>query len=259
VRPGLPTISIPTTAGSGAEATHFAVVYVGTVKHSVAHCHMLPTVALVDPDLTYSLPPLITAVTGLDAFAQAVESYWSVQSTPESRADASRAVRLVLEHFVTAVKAPTPQARHAMSTAAYLAGRAINRTKTTGAHAMAYPLTAMFGVPHGHAVSLTLGALLVYNSQVTDEDVADSRGAAHVREAIAELLALLGCRTPEEGRVRIAGLMREVGVATTLSELRIRRHRDIEHVVGNVNAERMGNNPRLMTDASVRTLLQSVC
>jgi alcohol dehydrogenase class IV len=257
-RPGLPVIAVPTTAGSGSEATHFAVVYIGSEKYSLAHPQMLPDVAVVDPDLTFSLPPRVTAVTGLDAFAQAVESYWSVHSTPESRADSRAAIALVLEHLVPAVTSPGPWSRHAMSQAAYLAGRAINVTKTTGAHALAYPLTSFFGVPHGHAVALTLGELLVYNSYVTDADVADPRGVAHVRGAVGDLVAMLGCATAGEARLRIASLVGEVGLESRLSTLGMRQPGDLELVVRHLNAERMKNNPRVITAESAHRLLKAV-
>ena len=78
-----PLIAIPTTAGTGSEATHFAVVYVGGQKYSVAHANVLPDYAIIDPNLTANLPPSITAHTGLDALSQAVESLWSVNATAQ--------------------------------------------------------------------------------------------------------------------------------------------------------------------------------
>ena len=105
-RPAL--AALPTTAGSGSEATPFAVLYVGHVKHSIAGDGMLPDVAIVDPALTLSMSPSLTAVTGMDAFSQAVESYWCIHSTERSKACARRAIALVLEHLSGAVNAPTP-------------------------------------------------------------------------------------------------------------------------------------------------------
>lgn len=256
-RRGLPLISVPTTAGSGSEATHFAVVYVDGDKHSVAHPYALPDVAIVDPTLTFSLPPALTAVTGLDAFAQAVESYWCVHSTPESREDARMAIQLVLEHLARAVRSPTAESRAGMSRAAYLAGRAINVTKTTAPHAVSYPMTAFFGVPHGHAVALTLGEFLVYNSQVTETDVIDPRGAEYVRRTVGELVTMLGCRDAAEARDAIVRLLRDVGVETRLGAIGVWQH-DWDLIVGHVNADRIRNNPRAVTRESIRTLLQAI-
>jgi alcohol dehydrogenase class IV len=257
--PGLPLVAVPTTAGSGSEATHFAVVYVDRVKHSVASPFLLPDTAIIDPALTFTLSPALTAVTGMDAFAQAVESYWCIHATDASRRDAARAITLVLEHLECAVKAPTRRSRRAMSKAAYLAGRAINVTKTTGAHAVSYPLTAFFGLPHGHAVCLTLGQFLVYNSEVTDQDVVDARGAEYVRRSIGELVQMLACSNAEQARARIERLMESVRLATRLSSLGIACRDAVDAIAANVNAERLANNPRALNHESLRHLVEAIC
>lgn len=256
---GLPFIAMPTTSGSGSEATHFAVVYVGRVKHSVASTGMVPDVAIVDPALTRSLPARVTAVTGMDALAQAVESFWSIHSTDESKGYARRAIQLAWDHLPAAVIAPSDRARRAMSKAAFLAGRAINITKTTGAHALSYPLTSHFGIPHGHAVCLTLGEFMVFNAQVNDNDVADARGAGYVRATVAELIRMMGGRDADDCRIRIRELMRAVGLQTDLAALGVSRHEAMNVVVGNVNTERLVNNPRALTHAHLEQLVSAVC
>lgn len=256
---GVPLIAVPTTAGSGSEATHFAVVYIGKSKYSVAAAPLLPDVAVIDPGLSASVPPKLAAVTGMDAFAQAVESYWSVHSTAVSKCYARRAIGLVLRHLPTAVNAPTPAARRGMSKAAHFAGRAINITKTTGAHAMSYPLTSYFGIPHGHAVCLTLGRWLLFNSAVTDEDVTDSRGAAYVRQTVAELGHMMGAHDAEEACRIIESLTSRIGLQTRLASLGVSRSAALEVVLPNVNIERVVNNPRALTDLSLRQLVEAVC
>ena len=258
-KPGRPLIAVPTTSGSGSEATHFAVVYVDRAKYSVAAPALRPDGAVVDPALTASLSPALTAVTGMDAFSQAVESFWSVNSTAESKGLARRAIVLVLQHLPAAVHAPTPAARRGMSKAAHLAGRAIDVTKTTGAHAMSYPLTSYFGVPHGHAVAITLGRWLLYNSQTTDEDVVDPRGAQYVRATIAELVRMIGCPDPHSASSRIEDLAASVGLVTRLGALGITAAEALEIIVPNVNVERIVNNPRAMDTAGLRRLVEAVC
>ena len=152
-----PLVAVPTTAGTGSEATHFAVLYRDGVKESIAHHSIMPDVAVVDWRLTESVPPRITAETGLDALTQAIESIWCIRSTEESISYSVEALELILEHLETAVHAPAPDAREAMSRAAHLAGKAINITKTTAPHAISYKITHDFGIAHGHAVALTLG------------------------------------------------------------------------------------------------------
>lgn len=256
---GVPLIAIPTTAGSGSEATQFAVVYVGRVKYSVASPLLLPAAAVVDPDLTCSLSPPQTAVTGMDAFAQAVESYWSVHSTGESQACARRAIQLALRYLPDAVHAPNPVARRAMSKAAHLAGRAINITKTTGAHAVSYPLTSYFGIPHGHAVCVTLGQWLLFNSQVGEDDVADPRGAAYVRATIGEIVQMLGCADAGQACRRIEEFVGAIDLQTRLEPMGVSRADVRDLVVPNVNVERVVNNPRRLTADRLQQLVEAVC
>ncbi|MCK5473164.1 MAG: phosphonoacetaldehyde reductase, partial [Planctomycetes bacterium] len=134
-----PLIAIPTTAGSGSEATAFAVLYIDKEKFSIDNEFVLPDVAIVDPDLTTSLPEYITAVTGMDALCQAIESYWCINSTDESKEFAKKAIELVMKNLKTAVNNPDRNSRLAMAKAANLAGKAINITKTTAPHAISYP------------------------------------------------------------------------------------------------------------------------
>src|SRR3989344_6711008 len=124
-----PLIAIPTTSGTGSESTHFAVIYKGKIKHSFAHKSLVPDVAIVDPQFTLTLPPYLTATTGMDALSQAIESYWSIHSTDESKGYAREALVLVLAAFHDAVNNPSQEAREKMSKAAHLAGKAINISK----------------------------------------------------------------------------------------------------------------------------------
>jgi alcohol dehydrogenase class IV len=256
--PGLPVMALPTTAGTGSEVTHFAVVYVDDHKHSLAHPTMRPAYAIVDPELTYSMPPEITTATGLDAFSQAVESMWSVHATDKSKTHSREAIRLALKHLPEAVHRPKPLCRHAMSRASHLAGRAIDVTRTTAPHAISYTMTSQFGVPHGLAVALTLGATLVYNSRVTDEDCQSQRGAEHVRRAIDEVGVLLGSRDAESSRQRITKLMESLEAPTRLRDVGIRTPADRELLVNNVNLERLANNPRKLTPEALAQIIESI-
>ena len=256
--PACPLVAVPTTAGTGAEATHFAVLYCGGVKHSVAHQSILPDVAVVDWRLTQSLPPKITAETGLDALSQAIESIWCIHSTEESMSYSVEALELVLAHLEDAGHAPTAASRAAMSRAAHLAGKAINITKTTAPHAISYNITHRFGIAHGHAVALTLGPVLVFNADVSEADVTDPRGVEHVREIIDLVLVKLGCTDAEEGRARIADLMDSIGCHTRLSELGITGAPTRKAIAESVNVDRLRNNPRALTATQVIHLLESI-
>jgi alcohol dehydrogenase class IV len=145
-----------------------------------------------------------------------------------------------------------------MAVAAHLAGKAINISKTTAAHAISYTLTAEYGVPHGQAVGLTLGPLLAYNAAVTDEDCVDPRGRKHVLEALDRLLGVLGCVDAEAGCARITSLLEEVHCPTRLSEIGVTTADQRLAIATKVNAERMNNNPRQFDRLAVQSLLASI-
>ena len=250
------SIAVPTTAGTGSEATHFAVIYVDDQKYSIAHKSLLPDYAIVDPGLTDSMPAPITACTGLDALAQAIESAWSVNSTDQSRSWANQSLRLTAAHLQDAVQRPCPDSRRAMSEAAHLAGKAINVSLTTAPHALSYILTSRYHVPHGCAVALTLGAVLVYNSQVAEDDCMDPRGPAHVRAAIEEIVRELACATPEQARDRVTDLQRAINCPVRLGDVGVSTSTEVRTIAEQVNVQRLVNNPRRMTPAIITDLLR---
>lgn len=256
--PGKPLMAIPTTAGTGSEATHFAVVYVDGEKYSVAHPSLLPRHAVVDSRLTASLPRRITAATGLDAFCQAIESMWSVAATEESMRYATEAARLAFGNLVTATNAPTPEAREAMCRASHLAGKAINITKTTAPHALSYALTSRKGVPHGMAVAITLASILTFNAEVTDEDCNDPRGAVAVRDRIAKILEVLGSDNVEDAGASIISLLLQIECPTRFDAVGVQTSDELKGIVDSVNAERLSNNPRRASQEQLFNLLQTI-
>lgn len=255
-RSGVPLIAVPTTSGSGSEATHFAVVYVEGVKHSLADPRMLPECAIVDPQFTYSAPTSLVATTGADALSQGIEAHWSIHSTEASRAYSAEAISLSHDYLARAV-AGEREARERMSRAAHLAGKAINIAKTTASHAMSYALTIGFGVPHGQAVIVTLPQLVIFNAGLSEDDVADPRGVAHVRRMLSEIAGYLGASDAAGACSALESLMRESQLATRLGELGV-RGADIEGLVEHMSLARAGNNPRRFTPEAARTLLHAI-
>ena len=136
VENALPLLAIPTTAGTGSEATRFAVIYYQGNKQSVAHPSCVPGWVLMEPELLESLPMYQRKATMLDAFCHAAESFWSVNSTEDSREDAAEAIRLVLK-YADSYLANEKDGNEQMLRAANIAGKAINVTQTTAGHAMA--------------------------------------------------------------------------------------------------------------------------
>lgn len=257
---GKPLVAIPTTSGTGSEATHFAVVYIKHKKYSLAHRdYMLPNYVILDPSLTFSLPPKITAATGVDALAQAVEAYWSVHSTEESKAYAKEAIPLILTHLETAVNNPTKESRIGMMKAANLAGKSINISFTTACHSLSYPLTSYFNIPHGHAVALTLGEIFVFNELIREDDCLDQRGNAYVQNTMKELIKLFGGRTAQEVNKKLKQLMDAIGLERNLYKLGVRTPADIELIIKDgFNSERMKNNPHKLTEDDVRRILSGI-
>lgn len=155
----LPLIAIPTTSGTGAEVTPFATVWDKTThkKHSVTGDLIYPDLALLDPELTLTLPYEETLYTGLDAISHALESLWNKNRTPISEAWAFQALTLANDALPKVLATPNDAAaRETMQQASVLAGLAISQTRTAIAHSISYPLTSYFGVPHGLACSFTL-------------------------------------------------------------------------------------------------------
>jgi len=250
-----PFIVIPTTAGSGSEATSFAVLYADKVKYSVADNSILPDIVIIDPLLSMSLPPYNTAVTGMDALCHAVESYWSINSTDESKEYARRAILIILNNLPETVHNPSVETRLKMAEAANLAGKAINISKTTAAHAISYTLTSYFGIPHGLAVGLLLPDLLVYNSEVTEEDTVDSRGVNYVKQTIDEINHLFGANESQNTKIFLEQFIKNINLSANLSFYGIKQN-DIDLILQNINIERLGNNPRKIVKDEIRKMLE---
>ena len=252
-----PLVAIPTTSGTGSEVTHFAVVYVDGVKFSLAHESARPDFAILDPLLTYTLPPSLTAITGLDALSQAMESLWSVKSTSESQSIARRSLSLSRGAIANAVHRPSPQSRAEMFEAAHLSGEAIDISLTTASHALSYVLTTNHGVPHGHAVALTLGAVLEFNAGVTGDDCLDPRGVPHVAGIIDEILSILGASDPASGRRTIEELVASLGLEPTLEGVGAGSQGARLRIVDSVNPQRLANNPRRLSPDRLVELIDS--
>ena len=254
---GVPLAAVPTTAGTGSEATHFAVIYVEGVKYSLAHEHVLPALAIVDSQLTDHLPAAITASTGFDALCQAVESYWSVGVTAESRRWAAVAIREILESIEGAVNSPSQRERDRMMLAANLAGKSINVTKTTAPHALSYTITSKHGIPHGHAVALTLGYFFELNESVVDGNANHSGGATAVKRTMADLKGMFGVSTAGQCKDAWYDLMGSCGLEYRLPRLGVCTRADLEHIVDNVNLERLGNHPVKLDRGRLLAVLES--
>ena len=212
-RPMLPSIGIPTTAGTGSEAQSFALI-ADAKTHMKMACgdrKAAFNVTILDPEVTVSQPGHVTALTGIDAVAHALESYVSTARNPGSQMFAREAWRLLEPNLEVVLKEPTDlEARGAMQMGAFLAGAAIENSMLGVCHACANPLTAHYGITHGQAIGILLPHVVRYNAQTV--------GALY-----GELLEETSLADGQPGgpaetiAKRIAGLMKAAGLPTTLS------------------------------------------
>jgi len=158
---GLPKIMIPTTAGTGSEVTHESVFKVDGKKKAFVSQNLMPDVAIVDPDLTMTMPPRLTACSGIDALAHALECYESMGSNSVSKILALKAFKLLKENIREAVDGEK-EARMNMSLGSLMAGMAFGNSGTALGHALSYPLSNR-GVPRGEAVAMVLPYSLEFN------------------------------------------------------------------------------------------------
>lgn len=237
----IPIIAIPSTSGTGSEVTNFAVVYVNNKKYSVVCSSIMPVKSILDPELTYSMSPYLTAVTGLDAFSQSIESFWSINSTEESRSYSMEAIKMIWGNLGLAVTENSTKAKKIMCKASNIAGKAINITKTTAPHALSYGFSTFFDLPHGHAVSLFLPYFVNYHSNVNIDNSVDPRGTKWVMDIVANLSECLEDK-PETLASSIKKFINNCGITIDFAELNISKSM-FDKACDMLSLERLGNNP----------------
>lgn len=249
---GVPLMAVPTTAGTGSESTQFAVIYVNGEKCSVEHESILPRYVLLYPGNLESLPDYQKKATACDALAHAIESCWSIHSSAASMELSRNALRLLLGN-IDAYLQNDGGGYPDMMLASNLAGRAINMTRTTAAHAMCYRLSGIMNVPHGHAVMLCLPEVWEYMQENLDACV-DGRGREYLREKLVCLARYMGQETPEKAIIFLKELRRKwgLGMPRRLEEGRI------DELADSVNAERLSNFPIGMGKEEIRQIYRKI-
>lgn len=155
-------IAVPSTAGTGSEVTQWATVWDENkaYKYSIDEPGLKPRMAFIVPELMVSMEPELTLATGLDAICQAIEAYWSIHTTPVVQEIACRAINIGIQNLKKAVDCPEDlKIRENLCKASVLSGLAFSQTRTTACHSISYPLTMLYGIPHGLAASITLDAV----------------------------------------------------------------------------------------------------
>lgn len=238
-----PLIAIPTTAGTGSEATRFAVVYLNGEKYSLDAAAVMPDYALVDSRLMAAAPSYLKAACGMDAFCQAIEGYWAKGATSESDILALKAIRLCRDAITDFVRTESEEPATAMAKASYLAGKCISITRTTAAHALSYKITQQYGIPHGHAVALSLPGLAEFHYNNAEEN-------SRLHEKMQTLADILGINN---GGFRewFAALYSNIGLTYSTKELNISPLQDITSAV---NTDRLANNPLPLTEQQLQNV-----
>ena len=244
----VPLIAIPTTAGTGSESTRFSVIYFGGEKQSVAHDSILPGWALLEPGVLGSLPPYQKKCALLDALAQGIESWWSVNSTEESRALSRMAVKSIVRGWRGYLTGDSEVAGRIML-AANRSGQAINITQTTAAHAMSYKLTSLYGIAHGLAVALCLPKVWLHMLR-HPEKCADPRGGAYLSGVFADIARSMDLPDPVAAARWLESLPAEMGLSPDLRGLPA----DVDLLVASVNLLRLKNNPVSLSPEDIRAL-----
>jgi alcohol dehydrogenase len=241
----LPVVAIPTTSGTGAEVTPFGTIwdYEQKKKYSVAGEDLYPRLAILDPELTLQLPEEVTVSSGLDTISHALESAWNRNATPVTLGLVTKSLQLSLRALPAIKDNPGDTAARArMMQASMLAGLAISQSRTALAHAISYPLTANFGLPHGLACSFTLPGLLKFNAASDDGRLAD-------------LARCLGYASAGELAHALSRLFERLGVGRCVSNYLPDRRSVMALSAQMLAPGRAENNLRAATEEEVRTLV----
>ena len=214
----IPMIAVTTTSGTASEVTNISVLtdINKNLKQPMNDPVMYPKIAVIDPELTLTVPPQVTASTGLDVLSHAIESYWSTLNQPICSACSIYAARLVFEWLEKAYTEPENlTAREKMAEASIVAGVAFSHPRTTGSHACSFPLTNIYGIPHGEACAFTLDYFVKFNAKHADSDgrldalakdcgfdsayeMADEISAMKKRMGMRSRLSEIGCTSDEQ-------------------------------------------------------------
>ena len=230
---------IPTTAGSGAEVTSNAVIYVDGIKHSFESKLLIPDNFFLVPEFLISAPNKIKASAGFDAIAQALESLVSKKSNDQSVEYASKSLRVSVNSFISFVNNPNMKNATEMCIAANLAGKAISISKTTAPHATSYPFTSLFNISHGHAVSLFFERFFKFNY----DNIDNSETSFNLKKRFDLIFNLLDVKNINNFNSKISLIKKQAKLEDNLKNLNINISKSSERIIKGINLLRLGNNP----------------
>lgn len=235
-------VAFPTTAGSGSEATRFAVVYRGTEKLSYDDEALLPNIAVLDSDILLTLPLYQKKATLLDALCHSVEAYWSVNSTDKSKEYALEAIKIITVHYKEYLKNNEKDFPFIMR-ASHLAGKAINISKTTAAHAMSYKITKLKNLPHGIAAFMCLPYICEHIAESTMD-----------KTQYINLLSAFNVKSFEELAAYFKSLLKEFELDGKESISKT----ELNEMVSGVNLQRLENTPIELSKNDIENIYKAI-
>jgi alcohol dehydrogenase len=245
---------IPTTAGSGAEVTENAVIYLDDIKYSVEHKLIKPGRCFLVPEFIIGSSKKLKASSGFDAIAQALESIISVRSNEESLKFSTESLKYSLNNFENYIHSPNFENTNKMCLAANLSGKAISIARTTAPHAISYPFTSIFNISHGHAVSLTLSKFLEFNYK----NMNIAKDSFKLKTNFDVIFKISKTKSIEELSKYIEFLKRKANLESNFKKLNIDLNNDYEKIISGVSLQRLKNNPVEISYENIKNILNEL-
>ena len=230
---------VPTTAGSGAEVTSNAVIYVNGIKHSFESELLLPDNFFLIPEFLMSAPNKVKASAGFDAIAQALESLVSKKSNSQSVEYASKSLKVSFNSYISFLNNPNLKNATEMSIASNLAGKAISISKTTAPHAASYPFTSLFNISHGHAVGLFFENFFKFNY----DNLGKSETSFDLNKRFDLIFDIFKVKNINDFNSKISLIKKQAKLEDDLIKLNINIKKNSENILKGINLLRLGNNP----------------
>ena len=250
----IPFIAIPTTAGTGSESTHNAVMYFEGAKQTVTNDAVLPDYAVLEPSVLKTLPLYQKKCTMMDALCQGIESWWSVNSTEESYEYSRKAIELIMANWRNYIFENDEEAAKQIMLAANYGGRAINITQTTAAHAFSYKITSLYKLPHGHAVAVCLPEIWEYMIDHMDKCI-DKRGQGYLADIFKQISMAMGCKNVKQAILEFREIMKGMELINPVSD---NKNEDLKILSSSVNPVRLKNNPVALELDVIKNLYYSI-
>lgn len=249
----IPLIAIPTTAGTGSESTQYIVAYRNGEKESLGNLHVVPNYVIFEPSVLGALSDYQKKSTLFDAFSQAIESWWSINSTEESIVYSKEAITLIMQYSKLYIQ-NDPVSFRPIMIAANLSGKAINITQTTAPHAMSYKLTSIFGIAHGHSVALCLPVVWDYMNNHFEKCI-DARGSDYLKCVFTSIAESMQCNTIAGAIKKYRDMIDCFGLSYPVSA---DRYKDVETLSSSVNPTRLKNNPIELDVSTIRSFYEEI-